>query len=138
MKDCLFCDIVSGDIPTKKVYEDDSTLAFLDIEPLTKGHTLVVPKKHSSTIIELPDTEINPLFSTVKKITAMLGKALEPQGFTIGINHGRISGQSIDHLHIHIIPRFTGDGGGSIHSAFHTKLEYNLEEVIQKILNTNK
>lgn len=138
MKDCLFCDIISGDIPTKKIYEDEGTLAFLDVEPLIKGHTLIVPKKHSGTIIELPDSDVNPLFSTVKRVTAMLGKALDPQGFTIGINHGRISGQSIDHLHIHIIPRFTGDGGGSIHSVFKTKVECNLEEVQNKILESNK
>src|SRR3989338_1074160 len=113
---CLFCKIVSREIPSEKIFEDDAAFAFLDIHPLAPGHTVVIPKVHAQNILDLPEAAVGPLFSVVKKITAALNSALKPHGFTIGINHGKVSGQAIDHLHIHVIPRFEGDGGGSLHS----------------------
>ena len=115
--DCLFCKIVDGEILSQKIYEDDLSFAFLDAQPLTKGHSLIIPKNHAENILELPDGEIAPVFLAVKHVTKMLLKAIQPEGFTIGINHGRISGQAVDHLHIHVIPRYKGDGGESIHGA---------------------
>lgn len=135
MKDCLFCNIVDGEIPSHKIYEDDDVFAFLDIEPLTEGHTIVVPKEHRENIIDLPQINIEPLFSAVKSITSLLKNVLQPSGFTIGINHGKISGQSVDHLHVHIIPRYDGDGGGSIHSVVHYPPKQTVEETKKKILD---
>ncbi|MCL4406257.1 MAG: HIT family protein [Patescibacteria group bacterium] len=132
--DCLFCKIGSGEIPSEIIYEDDYVTAFLDAHPLTEGHTLIIPKKHAENILDLPDEDVCPVFGAVKKVTGILQKALDPRGFTIGINHGKISGQSIDHLHIHVIPRFENDGGGSLHSVVHCPPAESLAETKNKIL----
>ncbi|MDD4931322.1 MAG: HIT family protein [Candidatus Colwellbacteria bacterium] len=114
--DCLFCKIGSGEISSEVIYEDDHVLAFLDVHPISLGHTLIIPKIHAENILDLPEESVGPVFSAVRKVTGILKESINPQGFTIGINHGRMSGQAIDHLHIHIIPRFEGDKGGSLHS----------------------
>ena len=133
MEECLFCKIVAKQIPGKIVYEDAETLAFLDIHPRAPGHVMVISKTHSETILDLPDEKIAPLFISVKKVTGAVEKALHPNGFTIGINHGKVSGQVIDHLHIHIIPRFHEDGGTSIHAVVENPPEEPLDEIAQKI-----
>jgi histidine triad (HIT) family protein len=131
--DCLFCKIIKKEIPADVVYEDAETLAVLDIHPRAPGHTMILPKIHAENILDLPENKIAPVFLTVKKITAILQKVLKPKGFTIGINHGRVSGQAIDHLHIHVIPRFDGDGGGSIHSVVNNPPKESLKEITEKI-----
>src|SRR3990167_7294111 len=131
---CLFCKIVNGEIPSEKVYEDEVSLAFLDIHPMAPGHTILVPRVHAENILDLPEMVVGPLFLAVKKITGALSSALQPHGFTIGINHGKVSGQAIDHLHIHVIPRFNEDGGGSLHSIVNNPPEVPLEEIKKKIL----
>jgi histidine triad (HIT) family protein len=135
--DCLFCKIANAEIPSEVIYEDDYVTAFLDAHPLTEGHTLVVSKKHAENILDLADESVCPVFSAVKKVTGMLQKSLNPRGFTIGINHGKISGQSIDHLHIHVIPRFDNDGGGSLHAVVNFPPSESLNETKNKILNAN-
>ena len=87
-------------------------------------------------MIDLPDEEIGAVFSAVKKLTLILKKAFNPEGFTIGINHGRVSGQVIDHLHIHIIPRFENDGGKSVHSVVDNPPKESLAEMAGKIRST--
>jgi histidine triad (HIT) family protein len=116
MTDCLFCKIGKKEIPSEVIYEDVSALAFLDIHPLTPGHTLVIPKVHAENMLDLTNEAVGPVFLAVKKVTEQIQRALAPRGFTIGINHGKISGQAVDHLHIHVIPRYLSDGGGSMHS----------------------
>lgn len=135
--DCLFCKIADKSIPSTVVYEDEFTLAFLDIHPLSEGHTVVIPKNHAENIIDLPEELVKPLFLSVRKVAAFLKDALNPEGFTIGINHGKVSGQTIDHLHIHVIPRYEGDGGKSIHSVVHNPPMEALEETRSRILNPN-
>lgn len=132
--DCLFCKIVKGDIPSHKVYEDKNTFAFLDISPRAPGHAVVLPKLHAENLLALPDKEIAPLFKAVKKVTQKVFNAMKPDGFTLGINHGKVSGQTIDHLHFHIIPRWFSDKGGSIHSVVNNPPKESLEE-IAKIIN---
>ena len=131
--DCLFCKIANKEISSLSVYEDESTLAFLDIHPHGPGHSVVVPKFHVETILELPGEQIEPLFSAVKKVVALLKERLASDGFTIGINHGRVGGQAVDHLHIHIIPRYKDDGGGSIHSVVKNMPLESLEAIHNKI-----
>ena len=94
---------------------------------------MIIPKSHAENILNLKDEDIQPTFLTVKKIAGILSKALKPNGFTIGINHGRVGGQVIDHLHIHVIPRFDGDGGGSIHSVVHNPPKESLETIAELI-----
>ncbi|MDP3052707.1 MAG: HIT family protein [bacterium] len=130
---CLFCSIIKKEIPAEIIYEDEKTLAILDINPRAPGHTMVLSKVHSETVLDLPENEVEPLFSAVKKITKLIQKSLKPEGFTIGINHGKISGQVVDHLHIHIIPRFENDGGSSIHSVVNNPPKESLREIKNKI-----
>lgn len=135
MESCLFCKIINKEIPAEIIYEDVETLAFLDIHPRSSGHTVVIPKVHAENILDLPEGKVEPLFKAVKKITAMIEKGLNPHGFTIGINHGKVSGQAVEHLHIHIIPRWENDNGGSIHSVVNNPPKESLEEIKNKILN---
>ena len=104
---CLFCQLINGKIPSHKVYEDEHTFAFLDINPAISGHTLVIPKKHYLNINDIPGTELCKVMSTVKKISEVLLKLNE--GVNIIQNNGQKAGQIIEHLHFHIIPRNTND-----------------------------
>ncbi|MDP3794808.1 MAG: HIT domain-containing protein [bacterium] len=92
---CIFCDIIQKEIPAEVVYENAAALAFLDVYPRSPGHTLVVPKAHAPTILELEDAAMAPFSQAVKTVTAMVALALKPDGFTIGINHGTVSGQEV-------------------------------------------
>ncbi len=109
MADCIFCKIVGGEIPAFKIYEDANFLAFLDVNPRTKGHTLIIPKHHAQTLLELPDNLVRGIFLVVKKVAASVTKAVGAKGFTIGSNNGELSGQAVHHLHIHVIPRHESD-----------------------------
>ncbi len=104
---CIFCKIVNGEIPSYKVYEDDNFLAFLDISQATIGHTLVVPKKHYENIFELPE-DIN-IYSIVIKLAKALKDALNVEGINILNNNGATAGQTVNHYHIHLIPRYNND-----------------------------
>lgn len=116
MTDCIICKIINNEIPGYKVYEDDSLLAFLDIKPRAKGHTVVVLKRHAPTVEDLTEEEVKVLFATVKKVAAKLKVTLKPDGFSIGWNNGSAAGQVVPHLHVHIMPRWNGDGGGNMHT----------------------
>ncbi len=135
MKDCLFCKIVAKEMPAYMVHEDEKTLAFLDIRPSTMGHTMVIPKYHAPNMVELPDAEIAPLFSAVKKVADLLVRKLAADGITIGINQGRASGQEVDHLHVHLMPRWRGDGGSSVQSVVHRSPQESFEEIRKKIVD---
>jgi histidine triad (HIT) family protein len=134
MTECLFCKIAAKEIPAKIIREDSRTVVFLDASPISPGHTLIIPKNHVSAIVDLSDEDLTAVFRMASEITARLTKAFDPAGFTIGINQGRISGQSIDHFHLHIIPRFEGDRGGSIHSVVHNPPGISLDEILDKII----
>ncbi len=129
---CLFCKIANKEIDSKIVYEDEFSVAFLDINPSQKGHLLVIPKKHYQNLNEIPEEEITKLFETVKKMTILLEEKLNVSSFNIGWNHGKDAGQVINHLHIHIIPRYPNDGGGSMQTIVETG-DDNLEETYQKL-----
>jgi histidine triad (HIT) family protein len=110
MDECLFCKIIKGDIPSNKIYEDKEFLVFLDIGPVNKGHTLVVPKKHYVTFLEMNEKELGKMMKIVQKIANAVIKGTKAQGFNIMINNKRAAGQLVDHVHLHIIPRFENDG----------------------------
>jgi len=133
MPDCLFCKIVRKEIPAEVLWEDERTLAFLDVHPCAPGHAMVVPKDHVNSVLELDDAHLGPVFHTVKRVTRMLKGALAPDGFTIGINHGRAAGQAIDHLHIHIIPRWANDRGGSVHSVVKNPPTEDLHTLAERV-----
>lgn len=133
MDQCLFCKIAKGDIPADKVYEDDAVFAFLDIHPRTLGHTIVIPKTHAETLLDLPRAEVGPFFESVQKIVGMIKRALSPDAFTLGMNHGRVSGQEIDHMHFHIMPRWAGDGGHSVQSVVSNIPQEDIKVIAEKI-----
>jgi histidine triad (HIT) family protein len=110
MEDCIFCKIVKGEIPCKKVHEDDKTFAFLDISPIHKGHTLIVPKEHHENILDMPDETLAELAKTAKKVSKAVKKATNADGFNVTQNNGAAAGQAVFHFHLHIIPRFKDDG----------------------------
>lgn len=132
--DCLFCKILKKEIKAEVIYEDKDALAVLDIHPRAPGHTMILSKVHAENLLDLSDKEIGPVFLAVKKVTDLLKRKLKPIGFTIGINHGKVSGQVIDHLHVHIIPRWQGDGGKSIHSVVDNPPKDSLDEIYKKIV----
>lgn len=132
--ECLFCKIAGGAIPAEVIYEDDSVMGLLDINPKAPGHSFLIPKKHRETILDLDESETGHMFVAVANVTALLKKALAPDGFTIGINQGRASGQTIDHLHVHVIPRWLNDRGGSIHSVVSNAPQESVHEMKERIL----
>ena len=115
MSDCIFCKIVNGEIPSSKVYEDKNVLAFLDISQITKGHTLVIPKKHNKNLFDLPKETAEKLFSVVPKITNAMKNQLNIEDLNLVCNSGEKAGQEVFHLHLHLIPRYgKGDGYGGV------------------------
>ena len=107
---CIFCQIVQGSIPAHILYSDDHYLALLDIHPLSPGHTLVIPKNHSSDLLDALPKDRMGLLEVVAKIAPAILKGVGAPAFNVGINNGRESGQVVFHTHVHIIPRKKGDG----------------------------
>ena len=105
---CLFCRIVSGEVPATIVYEDDNSVAFLDHRPLFHGHTLLVPRVHVETLGELPVSQVGPFFKTAQLLSRAIEPALGAEGTFVAMNN-RVS-QSVPHLHVHVVPRRKGDG----------------------------
>lgn len=124
MENCIFCKIVKGEIPSAKLYEDEETLAFLDIAPVNIGHTLVIPKKHFENILETPEDIMAHMMRVVKKISHAL-EVLGPDGININMNNRAAAGQVIFHAHIHIIPRLKDDG----FQLWHGRRPYNEGEM---------
>lgn len=108
--DCLFCRIVAGEIPAHRVYEDATTLAFLDIMPLGRGHTLVIPKEHAADIYNISAPLLAGTMATAQAVARMLRAKLEPDGMNVFQNNGAAAGQEIFHFHLHLVPRWSGDG----------------------------
>jgi histidine triad (HIT) family protein len=115
---CLFCRIVDGQIPAEVVLTDPGAVAFLDVQPLADGHVLVVSRAHVARVEELTVSDAAALFRTVARLVGPVRRAVDAEGATIGINDGEVSGQTIPHVHVHIVPRGRGDGAGNVHSIF--------------------
>ena len=107
---CVFCKIAAGQIPARKLYEDEATLGFLDVYPTAKGHSLVIPKKHYPTLIDIPEMELKELIRVVQKIGGAVMKGMGADGFNVLQNNREAAGQVVHHLHFHIIPRYRNDG----------------------------
>jgi histidine triad (HIT) family protein len=108
--DCIFCRIVTGELPSVKVHEDDDTLAFMDIGPVIKGHTLVIPREHYDPITGTPPETMQKLVVVVQKIAQAQYKGLGADGVNVMQANGAVAGQVVPHIHFHVIPRFAGDG----------------------------
>lgn len=127
---CIFCEIVKGNIPSSKVYEDDNYLAILDLSQTTLGHTLVMPKKHYDNFLEMDSKEAGELMSAVNTVAKKVVKNLGASGCNILNNTNEVAGQTVMHTHVHIIPRYSKDD--SIKIDF-SENKYDLNEVLNKI-----
>ncbi len=110
MNDCIFCKIVAKEIPSTVIHDDDDVLVFMDIGPIIKGHALVIPKNHYDPVGETPDDLLAKLHITAKRIAQAQMNALGADGVNIMQNNGKAAGQEVEHLHVHVIPRFDDDG----------------------------
>jgi histidine triad (HIT) family protein len=127
---CVFCDIVSGKIPAKKIYEDDNFIGFLDISPLTPGHTLMISKKHVENFWELDDKTAGEIFIRVKQVSAKLMKKLGAERVMLAV-----LGVDVPHVHIHLVPRYPGDGhGGAINFKMRASLSpEQMDQIVKKL-----
>ena len=128
---CIFCKIISGEIPSNKIYEDENVLAFLDIYPNNPGHTLVISKKHHQNLEEIPEDDLKILIIAVKKIGHLLKLKLGVAGYNVCANNDPVAGQVVPHFHFHVIPRQAGDG----HALWRHR-EYQpgeAEEIVKKL-----
>ena len=106
---CIFCKILAGEIPSAVVYEDDDFKAILDVNPAVRGHVIILPKNHAANIFELPDEDASKVMVVAKKIAAAVQKTYSCDGVNILQNNGKVAGQTVFHLHVHVIPRYEGD-----------------------------
>jgi len=106
---CIFCKILSGDIPSTTVYEDQDFKAILDVNPAARGHVIILPKNHAANIFELPDEDAAKIMPVAKKIATAVKKAYNCDGVNILQNNGEAAGQTVFHLHVHVLPRFKND-----------------------------
>ena len=110
MTGCIFCAIVAREAPARVVHEDDRTLAFLDIVPLTRGHALVVPKRHATNLFEIDDEDLAAVARTAKRVGAAAMEAFGADGLNLLQTNGAVAMQTVFHLHVHVLPRYIGDG----------------------------
>ncbi len=130
---CIFCDIIEGKIPSKKIYEDEKCIAILDISQLTKGHTLVIPKQHFSGIDDCDEETLRHLISVTRKLAVRITERLNAPGFHILNNCNPVANQSVMHMHFHIIPRYSEKDCVSMDFTPHHE-EYDLEEIRQQLI----
>ena len=137
MDNCIFCSIIKGDIPSFKIYEDNDFLAFLDIAPGTKGHTLIIPKEHAATLEELSDDKASKILILAKKIVKAMKEVHGFTNYNIIQNNGKIAGQTVDHYHMHIIPRYSIEEVGlwTPHEDDPSVNEENAKLVRDKLMN---
>jgi histidine triad (HIT) family protein len=138
--DCIFCQIVNGDIPSRKVFEDDTAMAFLDANPLAPGHTLVIPKEHHETLQQLPEETAAHVFGVLHRLNTAVEHAVDADGTNVAFNNGEAAGQEVPHVHGHIIPRFEDDGGNPIHAVAGRRPDLSdeeLDEIAEAISNTD-
>ncbi len=130
-KDCIFCKIVRNEIPAVKIYEDEHTLAFMDIQPNHRGHSLVIPKAHFENIHSLPAEDMCRVFLVAQKIATASRNSLDADGINIVMNNDSAAGQLVWHAHVHVIPRYNDDGGYI--GKKYTYIAGEMEEVAEKI-----
>lgn len=127
---CIFCDIVDGKIPSKKIFENEKLIAILDISQTTKGHSLIISKKHFDNILETDDSLLEEMIITAKKLGKQITNNLKASGLNILVNTNESAGQTVMHTHLHLIPRYNSND--SIDIKFHEN-KYDLDEILNQI-----
>lgn len=126
---CIFCKIAKGEIPSEKVLENEGAFAFLDIRPLTRGHVLVVPKRHADRFADMLPEDAHHVMDLAQHVVRRQSRGLGAPGVTIAVNDGRAAGQEVMHVHVHLVPRHEGDGAGPVHALFTKKVELGAGEL---------
>jgi histidine triad (HIT) family protein len=108
-EDCIFCKVLSGEIPSQRVYEDEHAVAVMDINPWTRGHAVVIPRKHAADILEIEESELGHVVVAAKRLAAKMRETLQPDGINLLQSNGSAAWQTIFHLHFHVIPRYDDD-----------------------------
>ena len=129
---CIFCKIANGEIPSKTLYEDESFRVILDLAPATKGHALILPKEHSDNVYQLPEDTAAGAMKLAKKMAGIMTEKLHADGFNLVQNNGEVAGQTVMHFHLHLIPRYEGDGQHIAWNPGETTQE-ELEEIRKQI-----
>lgn len=132
-EECIFCKITKKEIPSKIIFENNLNLAFLDISPISRGHTIVIPKKHYITLEDIPDYELSELYTVVKKIAIMIHEKLEIDGYNILQNNFTAAGQVVKHFHVHIIPRNFDDDTFRVKIPRNQATEAELNDILKKL-----
>jgi len=135
MAECIFCRIARKEGSAERILETEHVVSFLDIQPKSLGHTLVMPKRHATRLADLSNELVSEVFKATRDVVNMLEKALKPDAFTIGINDGEEAGQEIPHLHVNVIPRFRGDGARAIHSVVHNPPREDITQTAERIMS---
>ena len=135
MDDCIFCKLANGVFPTNTLYEDEDFRVILDIEPATKGHALILPKKHYANIFELPEEYAGKVYKVAKNMAGKMQDALGFDGFNVLQNNGEAAGQTVFHFHMHLIPRYNNDNAG-LDMPGKKAADYDLSEVAAQIINS--
>ncbi|MFP4567320.1 MAG: HIT family protein [Candidatus Woesearchaeota archaeon] len=133
MKDCIFCKIIRGEIPSHKIYEDEHTLTFLDIKPKTKGHMITIPKKHYETIYDIPEETLIDIIKITKKMSKIVKEKLNADGVNIINSNEKAAQQDINHIHFHTLPRYKDDKLNIWHKE--NEEEYNLDKIKKTLIN---
>ncbi|NHJ24367.1 MAG: HIT family protein [Candidatus Lokiarchaeota archaeon] len=131
IENCIFCQIVKKKIPAKIVFEDDYNVAFLDIFPVSSGHTIVIPKKHFMHLEDIPIKDLANIIQTVKKVATLIHNKLDIDGYNILQNNFKAAGQVIDHFHFHIIPRRMDDNKFKLYIPREQANDQSLEDMIE-------
>lgn len=133
MDDCIFCKIVKGDIPANKVWENNDLLCFLDIDPISKGHCLILPKEHFEKLQDTPDSISSWILPKIKETMTLLKEKLGADSFNIVQNNGKLAGQEVPHLHFHLIPIYKEDDAHVVCGKSTNPDAKNFEEILDKL-----
>ncbi len=129
---CIFCKIIAGEIPSRTIYEDEDFKAILDVSPASKGHVIVLPKNHAANIFELSDEDASKILIVAKKVAEAQMKAFNCDGINILQNNGEAAGQTVFHLHVHVIPRYEDD---KVNIKWVQKEDFDLDAVYNELMN---
>jgi len=139
MDDCIFCSIIKGNLPASMIYEDKDLLAFLDIQPVNKGHILIISRQHKELITELDDSILSRMFVLAKNIDkAIRESGIKAEGMNLFLADGKAAGQEVLHVHLHIIPRFNNDGFGFIFpEGYEKRPQRNELDIISQLIKSH-
>lgn len=135
--DCIFCKIAAGEIPSRKIYEDEDVIVIMDLNPTSKGHSLIIPKEHYTDIYDIDENVAAKIMKTAKKLAIQMTEALGCDGFNLLQNNGAAAGQTMFHFHLHLIPRYKDADNNMLKFTSVNLTEEEMDAVREQIVNTS-